>query len=259
MPDPLTYWLVIATNHLNVILWRHPCYHCTWGWWWHSLQYQWSVKIFMINNGKHPKAIDLALVFLASQKALSLERSGLIKSEGPGISGSQLNTLCYAASILRTGALRMRASCQKPWGWAKQPRLKANAVPTLFEKPALLKRTIPAVESQPKKKTSLWEMWEIEGKIALHIPKSLALGYFPPPTLCAVISRVPVWRMTFRWFVAMTNHYVSGLFDSSGICLYQSQRVSDWCVHLSWYCKSWCHDSVLPFNKENWLVSIHTG
>lgn len=34
----------------------------------------------------------------------------------------------------------------------KQSRLKSDAVPTLFEKPALLKRTIPATESNPAKK-----------------------------------------------------------------------------------------------------------
>ena len=137
----------------------------------------------MINNGKHPRAIDLVLIFLASHKALSYGESGLIKSEGPRISRSQLSTLCYAVSILRMGVLRKRASCQKPWVWAKKPHLKANAVPTLLEKPALLKRTMPAVESSQKKKekekTGSWEMWEIEGELSIHIPKSLALGCFP--------------------------------------------------------------------------------
>ena len=37
-------------------------------------------------------------------------------------------------------------------GLSKKPVLKANAVPTLLEKPPLLKRTMPTVESQPKKK-----------------------------------------------------------------------------------------------------------
>ena len=30
-----------------------------------------------------------------------------------------------------------------------------------------------------------------------------------------------------RWFIAMTNHYVSGLYGSSGVLLHQLQRVID--------------------------------
>ena len=39
-----------------------------------------------------------------------------------------------------------------------------------------------------------------------------------------MIVWVSVQTMTFKWFVAMTSHHVSGLFDSSGIILYLLQR-----------------------------------
>ena len=44
-----------------------------------------------------------------------------------------------------------------------------------------------------------------------------------PPA--SVIAWVPVQRMTFKWFVAINNHYVDGLFNSSGLILYLLQRV----------------------------------
>ena len=44
-----------------------------------------------------------------------------------------------------------------------------------------------------------------------------------PPT--PVIAWVAVQRMTFKWFVAMTSHYVTGLFESLGIILYKLQRL----------------------------------
>ena len=139
---------------------------------------------------------DLAFCF--PKKTLSRGRSGLIKSEGPGISGSQLNTRCYAPNILKAGALRTRTSCQEPWGWAKKPPLKVNAVPIMFEKPALLNRKMPAVESQPQKeKISLWETWEIEGKLAIQIPKSLALE-------CFLLFNVNV--LTDHWYYNECHH-----------------------------------------------------
>ena len=60
----------------------------------------------------------MALV-LAFQKTFFWEKSGLIKLEEPKISGRGLNALWHAASILRIGALRQRASCWKPLEWAK--------------------------------------------------------------------------------------------------------------------------------------------
>ena len=55
-------------------------------------------------------------------------------------------------------------------GVSKKPCLNVSVIPTLFEKPALLKRKMPAVESQLQKRKDPF--------MILNVSKSLALGCF---------------------------------------------------------------------------------
>ena len=113
----------------------------------------------------------LVLVFLTSQKTLSWGRSGPITPEAPGRLGSQLNTLSCTQALWRLVHWGWRQVVRSHGAEKKKPCLKANAVPMLCEKPALLKRKLPAVKSQPnKRKHQLMRTCGIEGKLARHLP-----------------------------------------------------------------------------------------
>ena len=110
-----------------------------------------------------------------------------------------------------------------------------------------------------KEKASLWEMWENEGKLAICISKSLALGCFSlvninaitdhwcckasPPT--SAIPWMPVKRMTLKCFMAMTNHYLSGLFDWSSIILCLLQRLG--VIDVGTQAITASHDATIQF------------
>ena len=54
--------------------------------------------------------------------------------------------------------------------------------------------------------------------------------------------------MTFKWFVAMTNHYVGGLFDSSDITLYLLQRLK--VIDVGTQASTASHDAMIQFAQQ---------
>ena len=95
---------------------------------------------------------------LASWKSLSWEGSMLMKPEGPWISGSGLNTPWYIASILWGLVFWGRDQVVGSHGTEQMPCLKANTIPTLFEKPVLLiERCLQWIWSQPQERKD-WVM-----------------------------------------------------------------------------------------------------
>ncbi len=75
-------------------------------------------------------------------------------SEGPGISGSQLHILsCVYIMHFEDSCFEQERKLSETMGLGKRkPRLKADAVPTLFEKPVSSKRKTPTAAPQPQKK-----------------------------------------------------------------------------------------------------------
>ena len=94
-------------------------------------------------------------------KDSSLRKKWADQVEGPEINGRQLTLHSYAVGTLRTVALNQIASCLKLWDLERESTFKANAIPTIFEKPASLKRRASASESQvPKRRRIAYEKRE---------------------------------------------------------------------------------------------------